>query len=185
MKKLILLKNFIILAFLYSCAPLGSRTKIYNDFDFKQENNYAVLTFSDNENIPDKFNNIIDSAFQITIENRLDSLKINYKFFISSLLDFEKVKEENFSDIKIDSEIFYGFDYLLICIRKIRKPLGLHADSDVKLYIISKDRKLFIKSKHNTDLGNSYWLNPPLPQTLIDATNGAFNSLEKKLKKNK
>jgi hypothetical protein len=55
-------------------------------------------------------------------------------------------------------------------------------DSNVKLSLIDrKTNDLLMVSSHGTKFENSYWMTPVLPRTLLDATDGALNAMEKKL----
>jgi hypothetical protein len=56
-------------------------------------------------------------------------------------------------------------------------------DSQVQLSLIdNQTREVLLISSHGTKFGNSYMWTPSLPRTLLDATEGALNTMEKNIK---
>lgn len=143
------------------------------------------MTLDAQQNLPVSIEKILDTTFTNTIEKRLS--KNNYPHV--KLLD-----KFSAADVKVingtisinNPDRFKTYEAIMVFERKLQWPYGVSADSKVEITMYDlKTRKPIIYVSHNTNFGNSYWMNPVLPQTLIDATNGAIDKLIKKLDKAK
>lgn len=182
-----LLYNCIILFSLLNifsgCAFLGSRAFIYDKALLTKADNIVIMTLNSEQNVPVNIEIMLDSTFTNTIEKRLS--ENNYPRV--KLLD--KFSATNISvtngNISINNpNYFKKYDAILVFERKLQWPLGMSADTKVEITMYDlNSRKPIMHISHNTTFGNSYWMNPTLPQTLIDATNGAIDKLIKKMDK--
>jgi hypothetical protein len=160
-----------LLSLLYGCAFLGSKAHVYNCGSLIKIQNAAIITIADEQGIPAENDSLLDLTFKNEIKEKLTQKQLFYFEFYNEIdsLNAEKVKK---------------YDALIIFKRKLIWPIGPYSDSKVEISIYdTKSNTLIMYVSHNTDLGNSYWKNPKLPGTLIDATNGAINKLNVKLNK--
>ncbi len=162
---------FCFLSIIYGCAFLGSKARVYDAERLYEIKNVAIVTLAADQGIPANIDSLLDSTFTNTIRERLTQNNLFGFMF------FKEVNNSNLEEVK-------KYDALITFRRKLNRPFGMYADSKVEISILDmKTNSKIMYVSHNTDLGNSYWINPRLPGTLIDATNGAINKLNSKLNK--
>lgn len=162
---------------LMSCAALGSRTKIYNERQIGNIQTVGLITkrFDQPRN---PYHKIIKESFTKTLLERLD----NTRMFTIVVLDTMENENLNVKSYVTNATV----DALLIAEWKLINPHNMVTDSRVQLTLLDKETKeVLMVSSHGTKLGNSYWMTPSLPKTLLDATEGAVNSMEKNIKSKK
>lgn len=165
----------VLLAFLLmSCAALGSRTKVYNETKIMSIKTIGLVTkrFDQPKN---PYHKIIKESFTRTLIEGLEKKHL-FKIIVLDTMENEKL---NISSYLTDAPI----DALLIAEWKLADPYNMVTDSKVKLSLLDKGSKeVILISSHGTKFGNSYWLTPSLPRTLLDATEGALKTMRKNIK---
>ncbi len=164
-----------VLLLFQSCSWLGSKGVILQR-PLQKPYKVAVIivqdeVFESSESISesDFFTKILaeelskKNIFRYTILNRKYSLQ-SFDHFQASLLGIELMDQ---------------YDAYLVCIPK-RK--GLNYRIELRLYQSNPTAQL-ISVRHNSSLGNSYWFYQPPEGTLMDATRGAVDLLDSKIKK--
>ena len=160
--------------FLMSCAALGSRTKVYNKTKIKNIRTIGLVTkrFDQPRN---PYHKIIKESFTRTLIEGLEKEHL-FKVIVLDTMENEKL---NINSYVTDTPI----DALLVAEWKLANPYNMVTDSKVKLSLIDKESKeVLLISSHGTKFGNSYWLTPSLPRTLLDATEGALKTMGKNIK---
>jgi hypothetical protein len=77
-------------------------------------------------------------------------------------------------------------DALLVAEWRLMYPFSMITDARVELSLVDKTTKeVLLVSRHGTKFGNSYMMTPALPATVLDATEGAVNTMAKKVKRNR
>jgi hypothetical protein len=160
--------------FLTACAALGSKTKIYNDTKIKEIKTVGLITkrFEQPRN---PYHKIIKESFTRTLIAELEKKNL-FKIVLLDTMENEKLNIKSYvTDTSIDA--------LLLAEWKLSSPYNMVTDSKVKLSLLDKATKeVLLISSHSTKFGNSYWLTPSLPRTLLDATEGALNAMKKNIK---
>jgi len=159
---------------LVSCAALGSRTKVYNDTKIKNIKTIGLVTkrFDQPRN---PYHKIIKESFTRTLIEGLEKEHL-FKVIVLDTMENENL---NINSYATDNPI----DALLIAEWKLANPHNMVTDSKVKLSLLDKESKeILLISSHGTKFGNSYWLTPSLPRTLLDATEGALKTMGKNFK---
>lgn len=159
---------------LMSCAALGSKTKIYNDKQIADIKTVGLITkrFDQPRN---PYHKIIKESFTKALLDGLDKTGM-FKIVVLDTMENENLNVKSYvTDATVDA--------LLIADWKLINPYNMVTDSRVQLTLLDKEAKeVLMVSSHGTKFGNSYWMTPSLPKTLLDATEGAINSMEKKIK---
>ena len=162
---------------LMSCAALGSKTKIYNDRQIGDIKTVGLITkrFDQPRN---SYHKIIKESFTKTLLAGLDKTWM-FKIVVLDTMENENLNIKSYvTDATVDA--------LLIADWKLINPNSMVTDSKVQLTLLDKETKeVLMVSSHGTKFGNSYWMTPLLPKTLLDATEGAINSMEKNIKSKK
>lgn len=172
--------KFVLMALsicLMSCAAIGSRTKIYNPQQISNIKTVGLITkrFEQQRN---PYHKIIKEAFTRTLLEELGKTMM-FKIVVLDTMENEKLNVENY---ETDAEV----DALLLAEWKLIDPNNMITDSKVQLTLLNKKTKeILMVSSHGTKFGNSYWMTPLLPKTLLDATEGAIKSMNKKSKARK
>lgn len=163
--------------FLMSCAALGSRTRIYNARKIDGIKTVGLITkrFDQPRNT---YHKIIKESFTKTLIEGLEK-KCLFKIVVLDTMENEKLDIKSY----VTNE---AVDALLVADWKLINPYSMVTDSKVQLSILDKETKeVLLFSSHGTKFGNSYWMTPLLPTTLLDATEGALNTMEKNIKSKK
>lgn len=159
---------------LMSCAALGSKTKIYNDRQIGDIKTVGLITkrFDQPKN---PYHKIIKESFTKTLLEGLDKTGM-FKIVVLDTMENENLNIKSYvTDATVDA--------LLIADWKLISPKKMVTDSKVQLTLLDKETKeVLMVSSHGTKFGNSYWMTPSLPKTLLDAIEGAIYSMEKKIK---
>jgi len=162
---------------LMSCAALGSKTRVYNDKKIGDIKTVGLITkrFDQPRN---PYHKIIKESFTQTLLERLDKTGM-FKIIVLDTMENENLNIKSYmTDARVDA--------LLIADWKLINPNNMFTDSKVQLTLLDKETKEVVMiSSHGTKFGNTYWMNPSLPKTLLDATEGAINSMEKNIKSKK
>lgn len=162
---------------LMSCAALGSKTNIYNDRKIDKIKTVGLITkrFDQPRN---PYHKIIKESFTRTLTEELEKKNL-FKVIVLDTMENEKLNIQTYvTDATVDA--------LLIADWKLINPNNMVTDSKVQLSLVDKETKeVLLVSSHGTKFGNSYWMTPLLPKTLLDATEGAINSMEKNIKSKK
>lgn len=157
-----------------SCAALGSKTKIYNDRQIGDIKTVGLITkrFDQPKN---PYHKIIKESFTKTLLEGLDKTGM-FKIVVLDTMENENLNIKSYvTDATVDA--------LLIADWKLISPKKMVTDSKVQLTLLDKETKeVLMVSSHGTKFGNSYWMTPSLPKTLLDAIEGAIYSMEKKIK---
>lgn len=166
---------FIGLAILFmSCAALGSKTKVYNENKIRDVKTVGLVTkrFDQPRNPHHK---IIKESFTKAMIEGLEKKNL-FKVVVLDTMENEKMNIKTYeTNSLIDAVLFAEW--------KLASPYSRATDCKVQLSLVDKKTKeVLLFSRHGTKLGNSYWLVPPLPGPLLDATEGALNALEKSMK---
>jgi len=165
------------LIMLMSCAPLGSKTKIYNDTRIKDIQTVGLITKSLDER-RNPYHTIIKEAFTRTLIEGLEKKNL-FRVIILDTMENEKLEIKTYTAVA-------AVDALLLAEWDLAHPNNMVSDAKVKLSLLDKETKeVFLISKHNTLFGNSYWMIPILPKTLIDATEGALRTFAKNINSRK
>lgn len=157
-----------------SCAAFGSRTTVYNEAEIRNIRTIGLITkrFDQPRN---NYHKIIKESFTRTLLNGLERKNL----FKIVLLDTMENEGFDINSYVIDAPI----DAILVAEWKLAKPYNMVTDSKVQLSLFDKETKeILLTSSHSTKFGNSYWLTPYLPRTLLDATEAALNTMEKGIK---
>jgi hypothetical protein len=102
--------------------------------------------------------------FKVVVLDTMENEKLNIKSYVT--------------DAAVDA--------LLVADWKLINPYNVVTDAKVQLTLLDKETKeVLLVSSHGTKFGNSYWMTPSLPKTLLDATEGALNTMEKNIKSRK
>jgi hypothetical protein len=170
------MKNLIIVlsVFLMSCATLGSMSKIYNDAKVHSVKTVGLITkrFDQPRN---PFHRKVKETFTRTLITELEKRDL----FKIVLLD--TMENENFSADTYVTDA--SVDALLIAEWKLNTPHYVASNASVKLSLLDKETKeVLITARHGTLLGTSYWRTPTASITIFDATVGAMNAMEKRIK---
>jgi len=162
---------------LMSCAALGSKTKVYNDTKVKSIKTVGLIT-KRYDQPRNGFHKIVKESFTRTLIAELDRAGL----FRVVVLDTMENERLNIKSYETDKPV----DALLIAEWKLTQPYSIITDSKVSLSMVDKNTKeLLLHSSHGTKFGNSYWMMPSLPGTLLDATKGAVKTMEKNIRKEK
>jgi len=159
---------------LMSCAALGSRTRIYNRIKIDNIKTVGLITkrFDQQRN---PYHKIIKESFTRTLIQELEKKNL-FKIIVLDTMENEKLDIKSYvTEAAVDA--------LLVADWKLGNPNRMVTDSKVRLSLMDKETKeVLLVSSHGTKLGNSYWLTPSLPRTLLDATEGAVKSMAKNIK---
>lgn len=162
---------------LMSCAALGSKTKIYDYRKIDNIRTVGLITkrFDQPRN---PYHKIIKESFTRTLMEELEKKNL-FKVVVLDTTENEKLNIKSYvTDATVDA--------LLVANWKLINPYNMVTDSKVQLSLLDKETKeVLLVSSHGTKFGNSYWMTPSLPKTLLDATEGAINSMEKNIKSKK
>lgn len=163
-----------LIALLLSCATLGSKTRIFDDVRVKKINTIGLITkrFDQPRNIHHK---IIKESFTRTLIEGLENRNL-FTIILLDTLENENLNVESYSTT-------VPMDALLVAEWRLAKPNKMVTDAKVQLSLLDKDTKeVLLTSSHSTKFGNTYWSAPYLPRTLLDATDAALNTMEKKIR---
>lgn len=107
---------------------------------------------------------------------------IKKKFFEFKILDkrYASYSLHALEQSLLGTELMDSYDAVLICIPQIRGRSNYRVD--LKL-LQTTTSKTIITAHHQTGTGNSYWLYQSSASTLIDATRGALDAMNKKWEK--
>ena len=157
-----------------SCSVLGSKIRVYNEAGIKNIKTVGVITKRFNQP-RNPYHKIIKEAFTRTLLEELEKKKL-FTIIILDTMENENLNIESFmADTRIDA--------VLLAEWRLGNPYNMVTDSKVKLSLLDKRTKeILLTSSHGTKLGNSYWLTPSLPRTLLDATEGAIKTMDKNIK---
>ncbi|MCR6639874.1 MAG: hypothetical protein NVV82_13065 [Sporocytophaga sp.] len=160
-----------------SCAALGSRTKVYDSGKARDIKTVGLITkrFDQPRN---PYHKIIKEAFTRTLIEELEKKGL-FEVVILDTMENEKLIIKSY----VTNE---PVDALLVADWKLNNPNNMVTDSKVQLTLLDKETKeVLLISRHGTQFGNLYEMTPALPKTLLDATEGAINSMEKNIKSKK
>jgi hypothetical protein len=164
---------FIVLGLLVSCATLGSKTTIYDHSRLNDIKTIGIITkrFSQPKN---SYHQLVKESFTKAL---LEGIREREMFKII-ILDTTENENLNLLEFSIPENV----DAILLAEWKLANPGSMVSNARVNLSIIDKqNKKVILTSSHGTNLGNSYWWTPALPKTLLDAVEGALNTMNKKL----
>ena len=160
--------------FLVGCAALGSKTTIHNNARVKEIRTVGLITKRFNQP-RNSYHELIKARFTRDLMERLNQKNL----FNVVVLDTMENEGLDIKSYKTDAQI----DAFLVAEWKLSHPQSVVSDAKVQLSLVDNETKeLLIVSSHGTKFGNSYWWTPALPKTLLDATEGSLNALEKNLK---
>jgi hypothetical protein len=160
--------------FLTSCAALGSRTKVYDEAKARSIKTVGLIT-KQYKQPRSPYHKIIKEAFTRALIAKLERENL----FNVVILDTLENEGLNIQTYATQAPV----DVLLVAEWRLINPFFMDTDSRVELSLVDKvTREVVLVSRHGTKLGNTYRQTPFLPATLLDATEGAVNSMAKKLK---
>ncbi len=160
--------------FAMSCAALGSKTRIYNETRIRNIKSVGLVT-KRNDQPRNRYHHLVKESFTKALIEGLEKKDL----FTVVVLDTMENERLDIKSYVTDATV----DALLVAEWKLANPASMVTDSSVKLSLMDKDTKeLLAVSTHGTKFGNSYTWTPSLPRTLLDATEGALNSMEKNIK---
>jgi hypothetical protein len=170
------MKNVIVVVsiFLVSCAALGSKTRISNDVKVREIRTVGLIT-KRSDQPRNRYHQIIKESFTRTLIAELEKKNL-FKVVVLDTMENEKLNVESYvTEAPVDA--------LLLAEWKLTNPNNMVTDSKVQLTLLDKETKeILLTSSHGTKFGNSYWSTPTLPKTLLDATEGALNTMEKHIR---
>jgi hypothetical protein len=159
---------------LMSCAALGSRTKVYNGTKVRGVKTIGLVTkrFDQPRN---PYHKIIKESFTRALIKDLEKKNL-FKVIVLDTMENETLDINSYmTEAPVDA--------LLLAEWKLNRPNSLVTDANVQLSLLDrKTKEVLLISRHGTKFGNSYWLTPAVPATLLDAAEGAVKSMNKYIK---
>jgi hypothetical protein len=158
---------------LTSCALLGSRSKVHHR---PGELRHVAVVITQDIVINDGWKEAEHLLFTKTLAEEL----MDKKLFRFTILN-KRLPPYAFDDVstsQLSEDLKGKYDAYLLC-----QPIAKRGNYKVALRLIQSDpSKMLIETSHSTAFGNSYWMPQPMEAVLIDATRGALDLLEHRMK---
>lgn len=171
--------GILSLAFLTSCAALGSKTIYKSEKTVPLQNLGCTQLFEAKD---------LNRIFLYSDSVYFSGLQREYKRNLGDSLMFVDASINFFSPYKPDIISIcsrYKLNGLIVSNLRFMRLIMNHipaegwTDSCVELKLFDSNGNLIIHTSHKTSIGNSYGLQPTTERTINDATAGALNRLLK------